>query len=198
MGISSNSRQLVKRKAIFLDRDGTVIHHVHLMHKIQDLKFFKDSASVIKSFNQLGFLVIIITNQPVVARGLVTKKEVDEIHAVLVDRLKIKGARIDAVYFCPHHPEANLKRYRLMCACRKPEPGMLLKAISKFNIDPKKSYMIGDSMIDIVAGKKSKLRTILVGTGPGHALDKKYQKIKVDFKVKNLKSALDFIKQHES
>jgi D,D-heptose 1,7-bisphosphate phosphatase len=198
MGVSSNSRQLGKRKAIFLDRDGTIIHHVHLMHKVQDLKFFKDSALVIKSFNRLGFLVVIITNQPVVARGLVTKKEVDEIHAVLIDRLKTKGARIDAVYFCPHHPEANLKRYRLVCACRKPKPGLLLKAISKFNIDPRQSYMIGDSMIDIVAGKKSRLRTILVQTGPGHVLDKKYQKIKVDFKVKNLESALKIIKQHES
>ena len=182
------------RKAVFLDRDGTIIKQVELMHSVDELRLLPGAALAINALNQLGFLVVIVTNQPVVARGIIAPKEVDNIHAVLISRLNGKGAKIDAVYFCPHHPEATMPKFRLRCRCRKPEPGMILKGLKKLNINPKKSFMIGDALIDVVAGKKAGLKTILVKTGPGHArLDEKYKNTKPDFIVKNLTQAVKII-----
>lgn len=192
MGIRTNANQL-KRKAVFLDRDGTIIRHIDLMRRISDIKILPRAVESVKKINELGFLVIVITNQPVVARGLAIPKEIDAIHAVLIDKFKRKGAKVDAVYFCPHHPNADVKKYRLSCRCRKPEPGMILKAIKRYKINPQKSYMVGDAMIDVVAGKKAKLKTILVKTGPGHALDRKFGHIKPDYSVKNIAQATRLI-----
>lgn len=191
--IKVNSRL---NKAVFFDRDGTIIQHVDLMHSVQDLRLLPGVSSAIRELNRNGFLVIVITNQPVVARGMVDEKEIDAIHAALINRLKKKGARIDVVHFCPHHPKANLKKYRVRCRCRKPAPGMILRASKQLKIDIKKSFMVGDALIDIVAGKKSGLKTILVKTGPGHArLDKKYKNIKPDFEVKDLRQAVQIIER---
>ncbi|MBI2033704.1 MAG: HAD family hydrolase [Candidatus Liptonbacteria bacterium] len=194
MGVPGrHERKLRKLRAIFLDRDGTIIRHVELMRRIADLKFLPYVARAIRAFNKLGFLVVVITNQPVIARGLATPKEIDRIHAVLVRRLKTKGASVDAVYFCPHHPNADMRRYRLACSCRKPEPGMILKALKKYRINPKQSYIIGDGLIDVVAGKRASLKTILVKTGPGSREDLKYKHIRPDFLVKNLSQAIKII-----
>ena len=193
MGIRSNQSKLAQKKAVFLDRDGTIIRHIELMRRVSDIKILPRAESVLKSFNKLGFVVVVITNQPVVARGLATPKEIDEIHAVLINRFEKKGAKIDAVYFCPHHPNGDVKKYRLKCHCRKPEPGMILKAMKKFKINPKLSYMIGDAMIDVVSGKRAGLKTILVKTGPGHARDAEFAAIKPDFTVKNLTQALKIV-----
>ena len=185
----ANSKKKLKsgRKAVFLDRDGAIIKQVELMHSVEELRLLPGAARAINTLNKLGFLVVIVTNQPVVARGIVGPKEVDRIHAVLIEQLNGKGAKIDAVYFCPHHPEATLPEFRLRCHCRKPEPGMILQGLKKLNINPKKSFMVGDALIDVVAGKKAGLKTILVKSGPGHArLDEKYKDIKPDFTVKNL------------
>jgi len=182
------------RKAVFLDRDGTIIKQVELMHSVDELRLLPGAALAINALNQLGFLVVIVTNQPVVARGIIAPKEVDNIHAVLISRLNGKGAKIDAVYFCPHHPEATMPKFRLRCRCRKPEPGMILKGLKKLNINSKKSFIVGDALIDVVAGKKAGLKTILVKTGPGHArLDEKYKNTKPDFIVKNLTQAVKII-----
>ena len=188
-----NLRKLAARRAVFLDRDGTIVRHVELMRRIADIKFLPHAARVIRAFNKLGFLVVVITNQPVVARGLATPKEIDRIHAVLVRRLKAKGARVHAVYFCPHHPKADVERYRLRCSCRKPEPGMILKALKKFKIDPKESFIIGDGLIDVVAGKRAGLTTILVKTGPGHSMDREYRHVKPDYIFRNLRGAAKII-----
>ena len=164
------------------------------MHSVDELRLLPGAALAINALNQLGFLVVIVTNQPVVARGIIAPKEVDNIHAVLISRLNGKGAKIDAVYFCPHHPEATMPKFRLRCRCRKPEPGMILKGLKKLNINPKKSFMIGDALIDVVSGQKAGLKTILVKTGPGHArLDEKYKNTKPDFIVKNLTQAVKII-----
>lgn len=182
------------RKAVFLDRDGTIIKQVELMHSVDELRLLSGAARAIGAFNNLGFLVVVVTNQPVVARGIIAPKEVDNIHAVLIERLNGRGAKIDAVYFCPHHPEATMPKFRLRCRCRKPEPGMILKGLKNLNINPKKSFMVGDALIDMVAGKKAGLKTILVKTGPGHArLDEKYKDVKPDFIVKNLLQAVKIV-----
>lgn len=190
----SRQSSITSRKAVFLDRDGTIIRQVELMHSVSELRLLPGTARAINKLNSLGFLVIIVTNQPVVARGIIEPKEVDKIHGVLIRRLRGKGARIDGVYFCPHHPEATMPKYRLRCRCRKPEPGMILKGLKKLNINPKKSFMVGDALIDVVSGKKAGLKTILVKTGPGHArLDEKYKNVKPDFTVKNLLQAVKIV-----
>jgi len=181
-------------KAVFLDRDGTIIRHIDLMHKGEHLYLLPGVAKAIRILNKLGFLIVVITNQPVISRDLITEKGVREIHTILVKRLATLGARIDAVYFCPHHPNAKSKKYGIKCTCRKPEPGMILKAIKKFNINPKRSFMIGDAIIDCVAGERAGVKTILVKTGPGHKrLDEKYPNVKPNYTAKNLTKAIKYI-----
>jgi D,D-heptose 1,7-bisphosphate phosphatase len=184
----STSRKAKKRPAIFLDRDGTIIHQVELLHKFSQVKLFRGSVPAIRKFNELRYLVVVITNQPVIARGIIGPKEVRNIHALLRDRLKKKGAVVDAFYFCPHHPKANVKKYRMTCDCRKPAPGMILKATKEHNIDLRKSFLIGDSTQDVGAGNRAKVRTILVGTGHG-GKDPWQHEGRPDFKVKDLGGA---------
>lgn len=183
------------QRAVFLDRDGTINREVDVLSDVKDLRLLPQAAEAIRKLNRLGFLVIIITNQPVIARGWLTEKEVDEVHALLLRRLKNRGAKIDAVYYCPHHPEANLKKYRIRCRCRKPNIGMIKKAIRRFNINYRKSFLVGDSTRDILAGKKAGLTTILVKTGYA-GKDGKYE-VKSDFTVRNLLDAVRVIKRYE-
>lgn len=189
MGVSAKSV-----RAVFLDRDGTIIRQVELLHKVSEVKLLPKAAQAIRRLNGLGYLVVVITNQPVVARGIIGEKEVDKIHAVLIKRLKKCGARLDAIYYCPHHPEANVKKYRIKCRCRKPNIGMILKAVKDFGIDLKKSFMIGDSTRDILAGNRAGLKVILVKTGHG-GKDVWQFKSKPDFVVKDLTEAVKIIKK---
>ncbi len=181
-------------KAVFLDRDGTINKEVNLLRNLKQLKILPKAAEAIRKINQLGFLVVVITNQAVVARGWLTEKGVDEIHAVLIKRLAKKGAKIDAIYYCPHHPEANFKKYRVKCRCRKPNLGMILKAAKKFKINFKKSFMVGDHTRDILTGHRASLKTILVKTG--YAGKDGYHDIKPDFTAKNLFEAVKIIKRN--
>lgn len=183
------------KKAIFLDRDGTINKEVDILRNIKQLRILPGAARAIKAFNNLGYLVVIVTNQPVIARGWLTEKEVDAIHGVLIKRLMKNDAKIDAIYYCPHHPHATIKKYRLVCRCRKPNIGMIQKALTAFNINPRKSFMIGDMSWDIIAGKKAGLRTILVKTGYG-GKDGKASALP-DFIAKNLMEALEIIKKNE-
>lgn len=184
------------QKAVFLDRDGTINKEVGNLSNVRDLRILPGVARAIKKLNELGFLVVVITNQPVVSRGWLTEKEVDEIHAVLIRRLSKKRAKIDAVYFCPHHPDAQIKKYRLHCICRKPNIGMIQKAVQRFKINARKSFMIGDSTRDILAGKRAKLTTILVQTGY-KGKDGKYD-VQPDFVARNLGDAVKIVKTYRS
>lgn len=186
----------MKQKAVFLDRDGTIIKEVDLLRNISQLRLLPNAGKAIKKINLLGYLVIIITNQPVIARGWVTEQDIDYAHFVLLERLKRAGARVQGVYYCPHHPNANLKKYRIRCACRKPNIGMIKKAFRIFNIDPKKSFIVGDRTEDMLAGKRAGLKSILVKTGYG-GRDKKYP-VAADFQAKNLYRAADIIKKYGS
>lgn len=157
-----------------------------------------DAARVIKEFNKLGFFVVVITNQAVVARGMIDIHGIDEIHHEIARLSERDEARIDSFYFCPHHPEAALKEYRLKCDCRKPEPGLIKQAVRDLDINPRESWMIGDAVMDIVSGKRAGTRTILVKTGPGHASDGKFNDVRPDFVAKNLSEAADIIKKSMS
>lgn len=156
------------KQAVFLDREGTVITLGDATGRLKDIKRMRllpGVASAIRLLNKAGFVVIIHTNQTVVAWGQVSEKKLRHIHDVLCERLRKKGALVDAVYYCPHHPEAPLEKYRKVCQCRKPKAGMMLEALKKYQIKASQSFMIGDSSKDILAGKRAGLQTILVQTG---------------------------------
>ena len=156
-----------KQKAIFLDRDGTINKYVGFLRDINDFELIDGVAEAIKEINKSGYLAVIITNQPVIARGEVTYEELNEIHNKMETLLGKEGAYLDAIYYCPHHPDSGfdgeVKELKFDCDCRKPKPGLLLKAAEELNIDLSKSWMIGDSKNDIMAGKNAGCKTALIG-----------------------------------
>ncbi len=158
-----------KRKAVFLDRDGTLNKEVgHLRHPDQ-LELMDGVAAAVKRLNQSGYVSIVATNQPVIARGDVTVDELDAIHAKLDILLGQEGAYVDRIRYCPHHPDSGfpgeIPELKGPCLCRKPEPGLLMDAIEEFSIDPVTSWMIGDTTTDMEAGRRAGVNTILLRTG---------------------------------
>lgn len=156
-----------KQKAIFLDRDGTINKYVGFLRNIDDFELLPGVAEAIKKINASGYLAIVATNQPVLARGEVTFEQLDEIHNKMETLLGQEGAYLDAIYFCPHHPdkgfEGEVPELKIDCDCRKPKPGMLLKAAEDFNIDLTSSWMVGDGKHDIGAGKNAGCHAALIG-----------------------------------
>ena len=155
------------QKAIFLDRDGTINRYVGFLRDIDDFELIDGVSQAIVSINQSEFLSIVVTNQPVIARGEVTEDELSEIHSKMETLLGKDGAYIDDIYYCPHHPhkgyEGEIEALKIDCACRKPKPGMLLQAAKDHNIDLVESWMIGDSENDILAGKAAGCKTAYIG-----------------------------------
>lgn len=148
-----------KQKAVFLDRDGTINKYVGFLRNIDDLELIEGVAEAIKLINQSGYLAIVVTNQPVIARGEVTWEELNDIHKKMATLLGKEGAYVDGIYICPHHLdkgfEGERQEYKIDCDCRKPKPGLLLQAAKDFNIDLSESYMIGDSHRDVEAGENA-------------------------------------------
>lgn len=157
-----------KQKAIFLDRDGTINKYVGFLRNIDEFELIDGVAEAIRLVNESGYLAIVVTNQPVVARGEVTVPQLQEIHNKLETLLGNAGAYLDGIYFCPHHPhkgyEGEVSELKIDCDCRKPKPGMLLEAAQDFNIDLLQSWMIGDGEIDVKAGQNAGCRTALIGS----------------------------------
>ena len=174
-------------RAVFLDRDGTINQEVDLLRDLRRLRLIPGAASGIRALNRLRFRVIVITNQPVVARGWVSEEELGRIHRTLEERLGRRGARLDAIFYCPHHPDADLSRYRVRCRCRKPGTALIRRAARRFGIALDRSFMVGDSTRDILAGKRAGLTTILVSTGCG-GRDGKYR-VRPDHTARNLEEA---------
>lgn len=151
------SRNLSKpQKAVFIDRDGTINKSDGFITKPEDLALIEGAAEAIHSINQAGYLAIVITNQPVIARGELTLEELELIHHKLETDLGKSGAFVEDIFFCPHHPDKGFPgervEYKIDCTCRKPKPGMILQAAAKYNIDLAQSYMVGDSRRDVGAG----------------------------------------------
>jgi len=184
-----------KQQAIFLDRDGVINKEVNLLHKLKQLKLINKAADAIKRLNGSDYLVIVITNQPVVARGFCTEEDIRKIHEKLETLLGKQGAFIDRIYYCPHHPDKGYpnenKKYKIECNCRKPNIGMLLKAEKEFNIEKKLSFIIGDTTTDIQTGINYGIQTILIKTGY-EGLDNKFS-VKPDYVFRDLKEAVDFL-----
>ena len=158
-----------KQKAIFLDRDGTINKYVGFLRNINDFELIDGVAEAIRKINESGYLAVVVTNQPVVARGEVSFEELEEIHSKMETLLGKEGAYLDAIYYCPHHPhkgyEGERPELKIDCDCRKPKPGMLLKAAEDFNIDLSKSWMVGDGENDIQAGINAGCKTVLLSNG---------------------------------
>jgi len=152
-------------KAVFLDRDGVINEEVDHLNNAANLRILPGVAPAIRALNEKNYRVIVISNQSAVAKGMATEGVVQEINAKIKASLAHDGAHIDAIYYCPHHPEGSVKEYAIVCDCRKPGVGMIQQAAKEHDIDLRGSFLIGDKTSDILAGKRTGLTTILVRTG---------------------------------
>ncbi|PKL35232.1 MAG: D,D-heptose 1,7-bisphosphate phosphatase [Spirochaetae bacterium HGW-Spirochaetae-1] len=155
------------KRGLFFDKDGVLTIDKGVGKNIFEMELYPASADTIAYFRNLGFQIFVITNQPVVARGIISEEKLLAYFETLKQELLKKNLSsiIDRIYYCPHHPSANLEKYRIRCECRKPKPGMLISASREFDIDLTRSYMIGDRITDIVAGSAAGCKTVQCLTG---------------------------------
>jgi histidinol-phosphate phosphatase family protein len=168
-GVVARSSLRDPAPAVFLDRDGTLNEEADGLRSIDQLRLIPGVAGAVQDLNRAGFRVVVVTNQPVIAKGFVTEAELRLIHNKLESLLGLEHAYVDRIYYCPHHPDAGFPGERpdlkVACSCRKPHPGMLLQAARDLNIDLKRSWMVGDTTIDMQCAKNAGVRSILVRTG---------------------------------
>ncbi len=157
----------MKRPAVFMDRDGTISEEVGYVNHPSRYRVFPFSAEAVRLLNERGWLAILVTNQAGVARGYFTEDLIEEVHGLLRLELERRGARLDAIYYCAHHPTVGEAPYRSDCDCRKPKPGLIHRAASELGIDLTRSWMIGDRYSDIVLAHNAGLRSAFVMTGYG-------------------------------
>ena len=197
-GLITGANLRFKQKVIFLDRDGTINHLVDHLSKPEDFEMLPGVAKAINTLNKSGYRAVLVTNQPVIARGDCTLEELEQIHCKMQTLLGQEGAYLDRIYYCPHHPEqgfANeVPELKIACECRKPAIGMLEQAKTDLNADFSASWMIGDSTADLLAAQTAGVRSILLETGAA-GLDEKYA-VLPDFMAPNLPVAVDFILHH--
>ncbi len=194
-----------KRKAIYLDRDGTLIklvydqitNHIDSVSKKEEVEITYDFPEVLKKLKQLGYLLIIISNQPRIGLKKETKENFEEIHQEMVKQLENERIKLDKIYYCFHHPFAEVEEYRIKCECRKPGIKFFKDAENEFKIDLSKSYMIGDSANDVKAGYAAGVKTILFANIEEAAylelLEKQLGSIKPDYLIKEPKQILEII-----
>lgn len=180
--------------AVFLDRDGTVNVEIDFLTSPNQIQIIPRSDAAIRELNNLGVKVFIVTNQSGIARGFLTEETLMEIHRELSSKLLRAKAHIDAYYYCPHLPGANDARYNIDCECRKPRPGMLMRAAREHNIDLRQSFTIGDRCRDVEMGKTVGTSTAMVATGYG-AREKNDCIVQPDFFASDLYEAVQFVKK---
>lgn len=187
-------------KAVFLDRDGTLNYEIKGdLTRPAQLRLYKNVPEALKLLRQAGYKLIVVTNQSLIARGLIPESGLGLIHQRLKGLLDKKGVRLDRIYYCPHHPtRGTVKRFTKVCDCRKPEPGMLKQAIRDFRVDPKQSFFIGDTVRDMGAARKMGIKFILLLTGYGRATLKEIAKKEPAFISGNLLKACKFIVRTEN
>lgn len=194
-GIPERRNLSHKQKAIFLDRDGTINKYVGFLRKVSQMELEPEAAEAIRRINESEYLAVVITNQPVIARGEVTFSELDQIHNRMYTLLGKEGAYVDGLYFCPHHPDKGFKdevpELKFDCDCRKPKTGLIEKAVTDFNIDVSNSWFVGDTNIDVQTGINAGTHTILLNSGDPDKKEKKYD-VRPDLTAKNL---LDAVRQ---
>ena len=181
-------------KAIFLDRDGVINEDIHLLYKKEDVIILPEIKKVLSELKNRGFYIIVVTNQPTVARGLITEKGVIELDDYINSKI---DNLVDKFYFCPHHPNANIPEYRMICECRKPSPGLIIQASKDLKVNLEESWMIGDMNSDITAGNAAGCKTILIKSSKNKEeieCGKPYNASKPDYIIKNLLEILNIIK----
>lgn len=157
----------MSRRAVFLDRDGTLIEEAGYLDRLERLVFFPYTVDAVRVLNRAGFAVVVITNQAGVARGIVEESFVGEAHRYIASRLEAGGARIDAFYYCPHYRNGSVQPYARVCDCRKPQPGLLRRAERDLDLDLTRSFTVGDRWHDIQAGHAVGARGVLLRSGVG-------------------------------
>ncbi len=184
-----------KQACVFLDRDGTINKFKGLINNDKQLELEQNAAKAIRMLNESGFLAVIVTNQPVIARGMCKIEDVELIHKKLMTLLGEEGAYVDSIVYCPHHPDKGYPEenpeYKIPCTCRKPQIGMIEKIRARYNVDLSKSFMIGDSTVDIQTGINAGIKTVLVKTGQA-GKDLKYD-VKSDYIANDILDAVKII-----
>ncbi|MBN1223381.1 MAG: HAD family hydrolase [Candidatus Aminicenantes bacterium] len=188
------------RRAVFLDRDGTINKDVGYPGSYDAIAIYPYSFEAVRKLNKAGFLSVVVTNQSGVGRGLIMERDLLEIHDKMRDAFLSQKSRLDAIYYCPHYISSPVPEYRKDCTCRKPNPGMALKAVAELGIDIQNSYMIGDKTEDILFGLNIKATPILLLSGHGRrALKELTEKgIKPAHVAANLLAAVDWILARET
>jgi len=183
------------QKCVFLDRDGVLNKHIGLLYKPEQLELEQTAVAAMARLNTSQYLAVVITNQPVVARGLCEIEDVDEIQNKLQTLLGENHVYADDMFYCPHHPDKGYPEenpaYKIECGCRKPKTGMLMTAAVKYNIDLTNSWFIGDTTVDIKTGENAGARTVLVRTGEAGG-DRKYD-VTPDFTADDVLGAVEYI-----
>lgn len=194
-GIVQGKNYAFKQKAIFLDRDGVINEEVGDLISVEKFRLLPDTIEAIRLINKSEYLCIVVTNQPCIAKGFCSEKDLKKIHNHMEWILGKEGVYIDNIYYCPHHPDKGYRNeipeLKIKCDCRKPQPGMMNLGIKDFNIDPKSSYIIGDRLIDLEAGRRANIKGILVKTGFGGS-DNTFQ-TKIQYTASNLLDAIKHI-----
>lgn len=155
------------RRAVFLDRDGTLIEEAGYLDRLERMVFYPYTVDAVRLLNRAGFAVIVVTNQAGIARGLLKESFIAEAHRHISERLAAGGARVDAYYYCPHHPRGVVEELAFRCTCRKPQPGMLKHAAEEHHLDLSRSFVVGDRWHDVELAHNVGATGILVRTGLG-------------------------------
>lgn len=185
-------------RAVFLDRDGTLVEEVGYLDRLDRLRVFPWSVDAVRLLNRAGFRAVVVTNQAGVAKGLFPETFVGEAHRELEARFADGGAIIERFYYCPHHPEGTVAAFRAACECRKPKAGMIWQAQRELGIDPARSFVVGDRWIDVEMGRAAGARTVLVRTGYGRAEEPlRPADLTADFVAETLMDATGWILRQE-
>jgi D,D-heptose 1,7-bisphosphate phosphatase len=178
------TNQPKKRPAVFLDRDGTLITDAGYLSEPSQIKLYPQTAGALKILRKGGFYLFVVTNQSGVARGYFSEAQVKKVHQRLQSMLKAQGTKIDAFFYCPHHPLGKVKSLSKRCDCRKPSTGMVKQALKRYAIDLKKSYVVGDKMDDLLLARNAKVATgVLVRTGNGRQSERELKKTRLKHSV---------------
>ncbi|MEZ7893315.1 MAG: HAD family hydrolase [Candidatus Wallbacteria bacterium] len=186
----------MSKTAVFIDRDGTMSEEVGYVNHISRFKLLPNTARAIKLLNDSEILAVVATNQAGVARGYFEENMIIKVHDYMRSELLKAGAKLDAIYYCPHHPSVGKPPYKSDCNCRKPKPGMILQAEKELGIDLTKSYMVGDKISDVEFGKKMGLKSVMVLTGYGigeYEHQRQDWKVQPDFLANDLLEAVEWI-----
>jgi D-glycero-D-manno-heptose 1,7-bisphosphate phosphatase len=180
--------------AVFLDRDGTMIEDVGYLDSLSRVAFYPWTVDAIRMLNRAGLPVVVVTNQAGIARGFFSEAFVQETHRLIAARLEAGGARVDAYYYCPHHIDGRVAAYARSCGCRKPGRGMIDQAVGDLGLDPGRSFVVGDTWLDIGLARAAGARGILVRTGAGAAWEaRRSANLTADAVVDNLAAAASWI-----